>query len=173
MGCTEPSCHVHPLPFRYPSIHVSFHSLHAGRLLLRAGRSQLLLCFFGVSKLVFRQPGVMLFGRVPNKVSRGRYLMLSPELGFKWCLAFSHPLLTSTYTQRLRTTSQSLASQKRCVRNPYTRCRKGSFETAKSVAKPRRGQRLGGRPQTCGGGFTVAPSVLTCTTCTLEKIKVA
>lgn len=129
---------------------ISIHScipLHAGRLLLRAG----------VSKLVF------LFGRMPNEVSRGRYLAVSkvplrersvfgsPELRFNWCLAFSHPLPTSTYTQRLRTTSQSLASQKRCLRNPYTRCRKGSFETAKSVAKPRRGQRLGGRPQTCGG----------------------
>lgn len=150
---------------------ISIHScipLHAGRLLLRAG----------VSKLVF------LFGRMPNEVSRGRYLAVSkvplrersvfgsPELRFNWCLAFSHPLPTSTYTQRLRTTSQSLASQKRCVRNPYTRCRKGSFETARgkttawtktgrSSANPWRGRRQ----------RALAPSILTCTTCTLEKSK--
>ena len=70
---------------------ISIHScipLHAGRLLLRGA---------GVSKLMF------LFGRMPNEVSRGRYLAVSkvplrersvfgsPELRFNWCLAFSHP----------------------------------------------------------------------------------
>ena len=43
----------------------------------------------------------------------------SPEFGLRWCLAFSHPLPTSTYAQRLRTSSQSLASQYMVPNNTF------------------------------------------------------